>query len=310
VPDAARAIVERLAGAGMGHIARDQDWLLSVTSLTAAAARTQMRAVAAEGRELIAPYAGRGVVNGGGVGFAGVVDGYLAIACVALGDLDEARRWSASAAAAYQRIGAVWWLDQLDRPAEAHSSASAAAQPLVAVLRPLDGGIWQVGQGDAVAPSREMKGFGYLRELLRRPGEEISALDLSGSGGAVVEHAADEVIDRRALDAYRRRLAELDAELAQAREWADEGRVDLAEAERDALLAEIGAATGLRGRSRRTGSSAERARVAVRKAVAAAIERIGEHDAALGRLLRDTVDTGYACRYRPDPSRPVTWHLD
>jgi hypothetical protein len=50
--------------------------------------------------------------------------------------------------------------------------------------------------------------------------------------------------------------------------------------------------------------------VAVRKAIAAAIERITEHDAALGRLLDDCIETGYACRYRPDPARPVTWHLD
>jgi len=48
----------------------------------------------------------------------------------------------------------------------------------------------------------------------------------------------------------------------------------------------------------------------VRKAIAAAHDRIEAHDAALARLLRDTVHTGAACRYEPDPGRPTTWLLD
>jgi hypothetical protein len=80
--------------------------------------------------------------------------------------------------------------------------------------------------------------------------------------------------------------------------------------EREALLAEVSAATGLGGRPRRFSSTQERARVAVRKAIASALARIEARDAALARLLRDTVHTGTACRYDPDPGRPVTWLLD
>ncbi|HEX4098929.1 MAG TPA: hypothetical protein VHY21_00075 [Pseudonocardiaceae bacterium] len=80
--------------------------------------------------------------------------------------------------------------------------------------------------------------------------------------------------------------------------------------ERDALLDQLMTATGLHGRQRRTSSAGERARVAVRKAVAAAIDRIDQLDPALGRLLRDTVRTGTVCRYDPDPTRPVRWLLD
>ena len=56
-------------------------------------------------------------------------------------------------------------------------------------------------------------------------------------------------------------------------------------------------------------SANERARVAVRKAIASAMDRIEHHDPALARLLRDTVHTGASCRYDPDPARPVTWLL-
>jgi len=73
---------------------------------------------------------------------------------------------------------------------------------------------------------------------------------------------------------------------------------------------EIAGATGLGGRHRVSGGSAERARVAVRKSVAAALGRITELDPALGRLLRDTVRTGTTFCYEPDPGRQVTWILD
>jgi hypothetical protein len=157
-----------------------------------------------------------------------------------------------------------------------------------------------------------MKGFGYLRALVRQPGVEISALELSDwvaghPGAGLLDRGTGEVIDRQALTAYRMRLADIDAELAEAREWSDTGRLDRLRDERDALLAEVGAATGLSGRARAVGGAAERARVAVRKAVAAAIERIDAVDPGLARLLSDTVRTGASCCYEPDPTRPTTW---
>ncbi len=70
-------------------------------------------------------------------------------------------------------------------------------------------------------------------------------------------------------------------------------------AERDALIEEISAATGLGGRIRRAGSSAERATVAVTKAIAAAVARVADVDPALGRYLRDTVRTGVSSATTP-----------
>lgn len=75
------------------------------------------------------------------------------------------------------------------------------------------------------------------------------------------------------------------------------------------MLAEIRRATGASGRLRTTGGTDERARVAVRKAIAAAVARLREVDAEMGRLLTDTVNTGASCRYEPDPHRPVAWVL-
>jgi hypothetical protein len=158
--------------------------------------------------------------------------------------------------------------------------------------------------------TRESKGLGYLRMLLRNPGVPIAALDLSDAGAGhpgetVGEADHGDVIDRRALASYRRRLAEIDAGLDEAHDWSDNGRSEALAVEREAILEQVAAATGLGGRQRRTGASAERARIAVRKAIASAIARIDDRDAATAKLLRDTIRTGSACTYEPDPDRSV-----
>jgi hypothetical protein len=79
--------------------------------------------------------------------------------------------------------------------------------------------------------------------------------------------------------------------------------------ERTALLAEVAAATGLGGRPRVAGGGAERARVTVRKAIAAAIEAVHTADPVVARHLSTYVRTGTRCRYEPDPEQVVVWRL-
>ena len=105
-------------------------------------------------------------------------------------------------------------------------------------------------------------------------------------------------------------LDALDVELDEARGWDDAGRVTVLTEERDALLDHVRTVTGLGGASRRTTSTGERARISVRKAIVATLDRLETADPWLGRLLRDRVSTGSACVYKADPDRPVTWVLD
>jgi hypothetical protein len=257
---------------------------------------------------LLEPYAGRGVVNAGAVAFIGVVDDFLRMGCAALGRDADADRWAGSAAVCYQRMNARWWLRRLDV-----APSAPAGAPRTVYLCPVTGDAWRIGPDRATVSIRDVKGLHYIRQLLRRPGVDVSALELSERAAgqpSVVQAGLGELVDRQALAAYRRRLADLDAELDEAEEWSDEGRLARARAEREALVDHLAAAAGLHGRQRLVGGTAERARVAVRKAIAAAIERIEGHDAALARLLRDTIRTGVTCRYDPDPGRPVDWILD
>jgi hypothetical protein len=177
-------------------------------------------------------------------------------------------------------------------------------------LHPAPGGLWLIGPAEAAIPLRELRGFGYLRQLLSRPHQPIAALDLVGAGtGVVAEPGTGDLLDGQALTAYRQRLRDLERDLAEAEEWSDLGRIDAIRAERDALLDELARSTALGGRSRTTGSSQERARVATRKAISAAIDRIGTVDRALGRHLRTSIRTGLSCSYDPEPADTLDWIL-
>jgi tetratricopeptide (TPR) repeat protein len=148
---------------------------------------------------------------------------------------------------------------------------------------------------------RDLKGIRHLACLVGRPGRDVHVLDLVAmEDGAVVLGDAGEVLDAQAKQAYRRRLAEIEDDLEQARAMADPERAAQAEAERDFLVRELAAAVGLGGRDRRAASASERARVSVTRAVRRAIASIAEHDPGLGEHLARTVRTGTSCAYVPD----------
>ncbi len=120
---------------------------------------------------------------------------------------------------------------------------------------------------------------------------------------------AGEILDARAKDAYRRRLAEIEDDIEQARAIGDTERAAQADAEREFLVQELARAFGLGGRDRRAASASERARAGVTRAVRHAINRIAEHHPQLGEHLSRTIRTGTYCAYLPDPRAPAAWKL-
>jgi hypothetical protein len=75
----------------------------------------------------------------------------------------------------------------------------------------------------------------------------------------------------------------------------------------DFLVAELAAAVGLAGRDRPAGSSTERARVNVTRAIRSALGRIRAHSPTVADHLDSAVRTGTFCCYSPDPRAPITW---
>jgi hypothetical protein len=302
-PERARPLVGTFQPAVLEDLPRDVNWLLILQCVLEVALALDDRTLIDTAARLLTPYADRAVINGGAVMFHGTTDDTLSRAWDVLSRAEEAAEARERALRTYERIGAAHWRDRL------LAWVPAVADPRSAHLHPEPGGLWRIGHQATPVPA--LRGFGYLHALVQRPRHEISALDLAGGGGPVVlESGLGEVADRRALAAYRERLADLDDELAEAEAWADAGRTTAAREERQALLDELGRAAGLGGRPRTTGSSEERARVAVKKAITTAIDRIAAIDADLGSHLRSAVRTGLACSYEPDPGVQLTWVLD
>jgi hypothetical protein len=308
--DRARALVRTFHGRVLDDLPLDVNWLLIMQCVLEAAVAVGDREVVAKAAGLLSPYEGRAVFNAGAVMFHGVTDDTLARAATLLGDPDRAARLRTRALATYERLGARWWRDRLAAwgPPAADDASGGSVRMY---LHPVPGGLWLIGPAGAAVPLRALRGFAYLRELLRRPGQPVPALDLAGAGtGAAVESGLGDLLDTRALKAYRQRLRDLELELTEAEDWSDIGRLDSLRAERDALLHELARATGLGGRARTTGSSQERARVAVKKAISAATGRIATIDGPLGRHLQTRIHTGLNCSYEPDPADNLDWVLD
>jgi hypothetical protein len=272
----------------LAELPRDGDWLLTLQCLLEGAVAVGDRDLTAAIVELLAPFAGRSVVNAGAVMWHGVTDDTLARSYTLLGDDDAAARHQAAALATYDRVGAGWWRDRL---AAALGTGPQPTDERVVHLHEQPGGLWLVGREGATFVLPRMRGLGHLHRLLSQPDDDVPAVALVG--GEVVEQGGLELLDEEARRAYRTRLEDPDTD----------------DDERAWLLDQLGAATGLAGRRRTTGSTDERARVAVRKAIVAALARVAEVDPWLGRHLRDRVRTGTECRYESDPDHPVRWVL-
>ncbi len=185
-----------------------------------------------------------------------------------------------------------------------------------------EGDYWTVVFAGRTTRVRNLKGVRYLARLLAAPGRELHVLELvaaesggpaaaEGSRAGALSHAypgdAGPMLDARAKDAYRRRLAEIEDDIEQARAFGDDARAAQADAERDFLVREISRAVGLGGRDRRAASTSERARVSVTRALRQALARIGEHHPELAEHLERTIHTGTHCSYVPDPRTPAAW---
>jgi tetratricopeptide (TPR) repeat protein len=185
-----------------------------------------------------------------------------------------------------------------------------------------EGDYWTVVFEAQTVRMRDLKGMQYLARLLADPGREYHVLDLVGAntqsgarpdssqGARMARPAlgdAGEMLDVRARDAYRRRLAEIDDDLEQARSIGDTEQAAQAEVERDFLLRELARAFGLGGRDRRAAAASERARAGVTRAIRQTITRITEHHPRLGEHLSRTIRTGTYCGYHPDPRAPARW---
>jgi hypothetical protein len=236
-------------------------------------------------------------------------------------DRDAARRLLDEALANADRLG----MEAL--ALRARSLREQCAERQAPVARPAnvwqrEGEYWTLTYEGVTSRLRHASGLAYLAALLRGPAHEIHALELlaatrhdpeATSAAAPAELAvrssgdAGEILDPEARAAYRRRLHEIETELADAEKANDPGPTERLRMEREALETELMSAIGLGGRARRASGAAERARLNVTRAIRTAIARIDAANPTLGRHLMRRVRTGTFCVYLPDPRVEVSW---
>jgi tetratricopeptide (TPR) repeat protein len=237
-----------------------------------------------------------------------------------LGRLDEARRWYEAALAVGKRMGApaiTTYAERALAELQALGPPSAAGEPsapssvrggstrtaspagaVTGITLAREGEMWTVTSSTGVVIHlKDSKGLSYLSHLVDRPGQELHVTDLAELSD--VSGDAGTVLDAKAKAAYKERLEALREQLEEAQRFGDPARAEAAQAEIDAIADQLAGAVGLGGRDRKMASQVEKVRINVQRRVRDAIQRIEEHDKALGRYLAATVKTGTFCIFSP-----------
>jgi hypothetical protein len=322
-----------LRGRGLTELPRSSSWLVTMYGVVEAANFLENEAASARAYHLLRPFAHLPMLASLGVACFGSVHHALGVASLTQRHIDGAVNHFREAAhlnvalghwpaviSSRQRLAEA--LIERARPedlAEAHrqreqveeltsmlgiridpATITRRGTPTVRCAR--QGRGWRIELGARSVVVDHAVGMLHLAVLTANAGAEIAAIDLvtgvDGIGRAAGAGTTSEqaLLDRNAIQSYRRRLAEL-AEAIDDADSTDEA--ERARSEREWLLAEISGATALGGRARTFADDTEKARLAVGKAIRRTIAHIEAADTAIGRHLRASVHTGVRCWYRP-----------
>lgn len=328
----ARAALAPMLEIGLANVPKSSTWLAAMVGLAEASALLNDASLAAEVVELLRPFEDLPVMVSLAVCCLGAVATSLGVASLVAGDPVAAVAYLEKAikvnvrienrpALANSRAQLAKALVARGRPGDLERARTVLAQAIdeagaigmstrveqwtaqaemlapsttPAVLHWSAG--WTVRSGSDTYRLPDLVGLDYLSRLLENPGEDLAAVDLVGSA---VLAGRQELLDDTALDAYRRRVRDLDKAIDDAETNGEGSKAEKLRTERDAVANELVRAMGLGGRVRGFASSPERARTAVRKAIKRALDVITEHDPVLGGELRSAVTTGTSCRYTP-----------
>jgi tetratricopeptide (TPR) repeat protein len=278
----ARAEIDRLAPNGFASLPRDVLWVAAAAQVAEACGRLGDKDRAAVLYEQLMPHAKRCVVVEYGIACLGSTSRHLGILAAALGRWNDAESHFQDAVETHRRMGALPWLartqDQYGHMLLARDRGGDAERAAALIA-------------GAAASYRQLEMTGFALRFAAQPMDP-----LGGAGGGrapLFRNEGGSWLIAYAGESFR--LAPMRGLAYIAQLLANPG-------------AEIGAAQLFADAGGKSPASAEACRVAVTKAIALALRRIGEHSPALRNHFEAALSTGRRCRYVP-PGGSERWSL-
>jgi hypothetical protein len=166
---------------------------------------------------------------------------------------------------------------------------------------------WQLRVGQRSVLVDDVRGMAYLAILIAHPHREIASTDLVSAADADPARwrpaplpLPDESVPGESVrERFRHRLVALQQEIERCDEVGDRDASVRAHAAWSQLLGELNSITAFSTRDSAPPAGADLDRVAVRRAIRRALDRIEQADPVAGRALADAIQTGRTCAYHP-----------
>ncbi len=159
-----------------------------------------------------------------------------------------------------------------------------------------NGELWEVRFQGKSATLVEVKGFYDIHQLLAESGKAFHCTELMGT--QFRETAGAVLIDQQAKQEYRARIRQLQTTIEEAEALNHQQQLMDARMEYENLLDHLSAAMSLGGRSRKVGSTTEKARSAVTWRIRSAIKKIEAVHPELAEHFSQHIKTGTTCSYQ------------
>ncbi|MEC7771973.1 MAG: tetratricopeptide repeat protein [Bacteroidota bacterium] len=165
------------------------------------------------------------------------------------------------------------------------------------------GDFWELQYNDETITIKDSKGLHDIAKLLQQPEEDFYCMDLMG---AVLLDGGSQIIDDKAKSSYKQKILEKQIAISDAEEMGLYEKAEQEKEQLDILLSELSQSVGLSNKTRKTGSSIERARAAVTWRIRNAIKKIENAHPQLAKHLSNSIKTGSYCSYRPEVAHEWT----
>ncbi len=166
------------------------------------------------------------------------------------------------------------------------------------------GDLWELSYDGETVMVKDAKGLHDIAKLLQEPEKQLHCTALMGT---TLDIESAEIVDDRAIKEYKAKIASIQSELVDAEAIGHTDKTERLRMEYDQLIEHLYQVTGLGGKSRKTGSSLEKARSAVTWRIRTTIKKIDSIHPRLGKHLSNSIKTGTYCSYKPET--PHHWML-